>query len=311
MSYIKMDILYNCFCDVKDIRLNYRLDMPELSNKYLVRRKHMLIFSLVLLLFSLSYLIYDISGNDSLLRDQLTESSYTKYLVYLNSDLVLACFSIFCIGFSLSEWKRYNVSSRYILIFYLINFICENVLLYVPGDVIIQYKEASNILPKILNLINLENSIYKFLLLHISISHSIRLLDIFTECNHLRFLLTFLVVIYIPIIMIIGSFIYVFLYSDIKVIFCVLFYSVYLILNILKVRNIRFIKNIFLLLFIALLIGSLYENDIHIISNIITFIIRYNVYGVMIRDIILNTIFYVYGEVIRFTSSEEDSIEIV
>ena len=65
------------------------------------------------------------------------------------------------------------------------------------------------------------------------------------------------------------------------------------------------------MLFIALLIASLYENDIHIISNIITFIIRYNVYGVMIRDIILNTIFYVYGEVIRFTSSEEDSIEIV
>ncbi len=330
-------VLKNLFCDIKNIDLGTSYQLQSESNeyslysKYLLRRKYLLFISICLTVASAIFNIIssiDIVNSSS---NKLTDSSSIKLQVFITASVIIILTEILLLCLAFSHATDFEKSSKFTLAYFFIVFIISPIFLYIPFDLIIEYSETSGIQPEtatvdkyMFYLSLLLNCLPNLLLIQMTIIHSAKIVNVFTvenvhACRQLNYLIMCLTMLYVPILIIFGSAMYMFYYNSIKTILCIIFYIVFLSfqvqytmgstqnLNANMQRVLRsnqdFIRNICLIVSLCLLGSILYDKSVNIISLVFTFGIRYIVIGTGLRDIILRSLFYMFPEVNIFRQS--------
>ena len=324
--------LKNLFCDIKNIELEPSnvIDIPELSNKFLLRRKYMLIIALCLQFASLIINIIDINSTLNTLEPLVTTSSFIKIQLVICINLIIQCSSILLTCCSIIHWKYYTKSSNYTLWYFMLTCIIDTCILYIPGTSLIEYtdQQTNTIDGYLMNLNMLYFNYPKLLLVQMSIMHVAAIVGIFSEeqprmCAQMNTILVYLTALWIPIVLIVGSIVFVFIFTlDLKVIACVLAYIAILLIQVIKItsvvsqrviQDLIFLKKAATCVFVFLACYTLYSHEQKFGSLIVVFLIRYIILGTVVRDVIIRTVQHINPEcTVHFTFQllQQEDIEL-
>lgn len=305
----------NLFCDVKNIDLTPSavVDIPELSNKFLLRRRYMLTIALCLQFASLIINILEANASLNTLEALVTTSSFIKIQIVICINLIIQTLSLILTCYSIIHWKYYTKSSNYTLWYFMLTCIIDTCILYIPGTSLIEYtdQQINTVDGYLMNLNMLYFNYPKLLLVQMSIMHVAAIVGIFSEeqprmCAQMNTILVYLTVLWIPIVLIAGSIVFVFIFTlDLKVIVCILAYIVILLIQVIHItsmtsqrviQDLIFLKKVATCVFVFLACYTLYSHEQKFGSLIVIFLIRYIILGTVVRDVIIRTVQYINPE---------------
>jgi hypothetical protein len=255
--------------------------------------------SFILYTLVTGYKIYNYIETADSYNEVLTPDGVRNMFTLDTFQIVLDFISYFCLLCSLYTWRNYSTSFMYSISIFLINIYLFTLFLYIPFDKIVTYKDDdmnNTAMSYYLKMMYLHSTITlnapAMLLMQTIIMQSSRLLTFFNQKKELKMIIKVLTIIYVPLVLIIGSLVWQ-LYEKIIVLICVSIYVVFLVINLVNIENNKYLtifKYLVFLGFVSTFFKTLYDLEFDVLEFCVIFVMRLLLLITSVRDVLISII---------------------